>query len=120
MKEDRRGLGSAGYISEPIENNFPTITGTLGSEFYSRAELYDLFTADTSMPMFLKFVNPFQIGTGGQFPTFSAVVPAIKFDTSPLNASGPDVIGQTINFVGLSDSVNAGVQLGTISSDTAL
>jgi hypothetical protein len=51
LKDDRRGLGSAGYISEPIENNYPTITGTLGSEFTSRAELYDLYTADTSMPM---------------------------------------------------------------------
>ncbi len=120
MKDDRRGLGSAGYISEPIENAFPTITGTLETEFYSRAELYDLYTADTALPMAVKFVNPFQIGVGGQFPTISFVVPAIKFDTSALNAGGPDVIGQTINYVGLSDGTNAGVQIGTISSDTAL
>lgn len=120
MKDDRRGLGSQGYISEPIENNYPTITGTLGSEFYSRAELYDLFVSDASMPMFVKFVNPFQIATGGQFPTISFAVPSIKFDASPLNAGGPDVIGQSINYVGLSDGTNAGVQIGTISSDTAL
>jgi hypothetical protein len=120
MKEDRRGLGSQGFVSEPIENAYPTITGTLTSEFYNRSELYDLFVSDVSTPMGFTISNPNQIATGGQYPTFTAVVPAIKFDTSPLNAGGPDVIGQTINYVGLSDGINAGVQLGTISSDTTL
>src|SRR5258707_246000 len=47
MKEDRFGLGNAGLKSEPIENQIPTITGTLTTEFYSRAELYDVFRAAT-------------------------------------------------------------------------
>src|SRR5260221_1927210 len=47
MKVDRFGLGNAGLKGTPIENDIPTITRTLNTEFFSRTQLYDVFPAGT-------------------------------------------------------------------------
>src|SRR5258708_4239886 len=55
MKGNRYGLGNAGLKGEPIENAIPTITGTLGTELFSRTELYDVFRANTTTTLQLDF-----------------------------------------------------------------
>jgi hypothetical protein len=57
MKDDRYGFGNAGARGEPIENDIPTITGTLASEFFSRTELYDLFKANTTTALQIDFAH---------------------------------------------------------------
>lgn len=104
MKVDRRGLGSAGFKNEPIENAIPTITGTLGTEYFSRAEFYDLFKANTQTVMQLDFshtVNGLDangVASGPNPFLLSFIMPAVKFKTAGVNINGPDVIPQSIGF----------------------
>lgn len=119
MKTDRRGLGNAGLISEPIENDFYSVTGTLGGEFTSRTELYDLFTADTGTALHLALVGSAITGGGGN-NTLDIVVPQIFFDTGAVNATGPDVIAQSLNFSALKDETNTQAQVKLISADSTL
>ena len=105
MKEDRFGLGNAGLKSEPIENQIPTITGTLTTEFYSRAELYDVFRAATGQPFQLDFTKFDSSGNdangvaAGPNPyRLSWIFPHMKFKTAGVNISGPDVLPQSIGF----------------------
>lgn len=119
MKTDRRGLGNAGLISEPIENDFYSVTGNIGGEFTSRTELYDLFTADTGTALHLALVGSAITGGGGS-NTLDIVLPQIFFDTGSVNATSPDVIPQALTFTALKDGTNTQAQVKLISADSTL
>lgn len=119
MKGDRYGLGNGGLRNEPIENDFYSVTGTLGGEFTSRAELYDLFTADTGTALHLALVGSAITGGGGN-NTLDILLPQLFFDTGAVNASGPDVIPQSLNFTALKDGTNTQAQVKLISADATL
>lgn len=128
MKVDRRGLGNAGLKNEPIENGFPQITGTLNTEFYSRAELYDVFKAGTLQPLQLDFTKFDSAGNdangalGGANPyLLSFIFPQVRFLTGNMNVSGPDVIPQTIGFKAYDDGsgTNPVLQVKLVSKESS-
>lgn len=110
MKVDRYGLGNAGLKAEPIENAFPTITGTLSTEFFSRTELYDVFKSAGTNPLQITFTKFDAAGNdangvaAGPNPyMLSFVMPAVKFKTATAQIGGPDVIPQQIGFEAYDD-----------------
>lgn len=119
MKTDRYGLGHGGVKAEPIENDYRTPTGTLGSEFTSRAELWDLFKADTTTALQVTFVGP-QIATTGSNYTVDIVLPAVKVDTGEISVGGPDVVPLSAGFTVLDDGTNNPVQVTITSTDSTL
>lgn len=119
MATDRRGIGNAGIKREQIENDRPTVTGTLEGEFTSRAEIYDLAVAGTATALEVDFDLGVAAGTGNNF-FLSFIVPAAKFVNPNVNVDGPDIIGQSIDFEGTDDGTNPVVQVKTVSVDTAL
>ena len=98
MKVDRYGFGNAGLKGEPIENAFPTITGTLGTEFFSRTEFYDVFKANTTTTLQLDFTKFDAAGNdangvaAGPNPyRLSFILPAVKFKNADAKIGGPDI-----------------------------
>jgi len=128
MKTDRFGLGNLGLKGEPIENATPTITGTLNTEFYSRAELYDVFRAGTGIPLQLDFTKFDSAGNdangvaAGPNPyRLSFIIPQIKLKTAAINVSGPDVLPQTIGFEAFDDGsgTNPVFQVKLVSKESS-
>lgn len=117
LKGDRFGLGNAGLRGEPIENDFRVVSGTLGGEFTSRTELYDLFSADTGTALHVTFTGS-TISGGNN--VLDILLPAVKFNTGAVNAAGPDVIEQSLDYVALNDGTNTTAQVAVTSTDTTL
>ena len=126
MKDDRRGLGNAGLKNEPIENGIPMITGTLNTEFYSRAEMYDVFKAGTLQPLQLDFTKFDTAGNdangvnAGPNPyLLSFIFPQVRFLTGATNVSGPDVLPQSIGFKAYDDGsgTNPVLQVKLVSKE---
>lgn len=118
LANERYGLGSSGVKKEQIENDTPTITGSLDTEFTNQAEIYDLFKANTTTALQLTFVGS-QIATTGYYNTLDIVIPALKFKTAPVNVDGPDIVAMSVDFEAYSDGTNAPIQFALTSADTA-
>nr|WP_062336192.1 phage tail tube protein [Herbidospora sakaeratensis] len=118
MATERYGIGNAGIKREPLENSWPTITGSLSAEF-SQAELYDVYTAGDYTPIELSLVGD-EIGESGENDTFSVIMPAVILKSAAPTVSGPDIVQMTTGYEAYDNEVDAPIQLMTISADTAL
>lgn len=116
MATERYGLGNAGLKNEPLENDIPTVTGTLSAE-WDRATFYDLFKANTTTALEVKFEGA-AIGASGEKDTLSFILPAVKFKTVAPNVDGPDVIQADVDFEAYSDETNPAIQVKLISADS--
>ena len=123
VANERFGLGNAGAKAEQIENGFTTITGSLGAEFTSQAEFYDLFKTQAATaagtPLQLTFTGGAIVGGGGNY-TFDVILPAVKFKNVDPDVNGPDLVSQTIEWETYDDGTNNPIQITVISSDTAI
>jgi hypothetical protein len=117
MANERFGLGNAGLKAEQLENDTPTITGTLTAEF-NKTEFYDVFTANTTQPMVLLLEGD-EI-EAGNLNTLEFTFPAVKIKAAAPQVEGPDVVAMNIDFEAYSDGTNPVVQVRVISTDTAL
>jgi hypothetical protein len=128
MKVDRYGLGNAGLKGEPIENDIPTITGNLSTEFFSRTELYDVFKAGTGTPLQLDFTkfdgsgnDANGVNAGPNPYRLSFIFPQVKFKAGAVNVSGPDVLAQSIDFEAFDDGsgTNPVIQVKLVSKESS-
>ncbi len=117
-KTDGWYLGTGGLKSEPFENDFPEVTGSLSAEFDSAATFYDRFAADSAAALVLEFVGPIIASTFAQ--TFRITVPEVHFTGETPKVGGPDVIVPKIPFEGAHDATNPGVTITYMSTDTAI
>lgn len=118
LKTDRYYLGNSGLKKEPLENDFPEITGTLDAEFVSQATFYDRFSADSAAALVLSFVGDTIEGAYDEELTIT--IPEVHFLGDTPKVSGPDVIVQAVPFEGAFDGTNAGITIEYQSSDTAI
>ena len=128
MKVDRYGLGNAGLKGEPIENAIPTITGTLGTEFFSRTEFYDVFKANTTTTLQLDFTkfdasgnDANGVASGPNPYRLSFILPSVKFKNADANVGGPDVIPQNVQFQAYDDGsgTNPVIQVKLVSKESS-
>lgn len=118
MAVERYGLGNAGVKSEPLENDIPTITGTLGAEF-NKAELRDAFVQNTTQALQFTLTGA-QIGSSASYLTLDIILPAIKVKAADPNVGGPDIVQMSTSFEAYSDEINPVVQVHLISGETVL
>lgn len=118
MATERFGLGNAGLKAEPLENGTPTVTGSLGAEF-NKAELYDRFTNNETLPLEFTLTGD-QIGTTGQFESLSIILPAVKLKSAAPNVGGPDLVTMSTDFEAYSDEVNPPIQVRLVSAEASL
>lgn len=117
MANERFGLGNAGLKAEQLENDTPTITGTLSAEF-NKTELYDVFSAGTAQPLVLRLEGA-EI-EDGNLTTLEFVLPAVIFKQAQPQVDGPDIVSMDVDFEAYSDGTNPVIQILVISTDTAL
>lgn len=117
MAAERYGIGNAGTKSEQLENDYPTITGSLDAEF-SKVELYDVFKASTSVALELAF--SFGDAGGANPYLLSFIAPKIKLKDASPSVDGPGLVRMSTEFEVYDDEVNAPLQVKLVSTDTAL
>jgi hypothetical protein len=118
MAADRFGIGNAGLKSEQLENDTPTITGSLTAEF-NKAELYDLFTNNTTTALVLTLTGD-AIGASGSSDTLEVILPAVKLKGASPNVGGPDIVSMSTDFEAYSDESNPPIQVRIVSADATL
>lgn len=104
VKTDRYFFGSAGKKAEQVQNDYPTTTGTLSTEFVNQATIYDLFSPDTSTGLVLTFTS-----AGGA--SLVVTCPAIYFDGETPKVSGPDVVNLAASFSALFNGTNPAITI---------
>jgi hypothetical protein len=118
LANQRYGLGNAGLKAQQLENATPTITGKLSAEF-NKAELYDVFAANTTTAMQLTFTGS-QIAASGNNYLLSFIMPAVKIKTAPPNVSGPDIVQMSTTFEVYDDETNPVIQVKLQSDEATL
>jgi hypothetical protein len=118
MASDRFGIGNAGLKAEQLENATPQISGKISAEF-SKAELYDVFTANTTTALQLDLTGA-AIGASGSNFLLSFILPAIKLKAAPPQVSGPGVVMMSTDWEAYSDEVNPVIQIKAVSDETTL
>lgn len=113
---ERFGLGNAGLKGEQLENDTPTVTGTLAAEF-AKTELYDVFQANTTTALQLDLVGA---AIGATFYTFSIIMPAVKLKTAAPSLSGPDIVQMSTDFEAYSNEVDPVIQIKIISTEATV
>lgn len=116
LHTERFGLGNSGLKSEPLENDIPTITGSLSAE-WDRTTFYDVLKANTTTALEVVFTGS-QIAATGSYDTLSFVIPAIKIKAAPFQVGGPDVITGDVEFEAYSDETNPVIQVKLVSADS--
>ena len=115
MATERFGLGNAGQKAEQLENDTPTITGSLTAEF-DRTTFYDVFKANTTTAIELKLEGSVISGTDKN--TIHIICSAAKFKKATPAVDGPDIVQATVDFECYSDEVNAPLMFKLISADS--
>ena len=115
LATERYGLGNSGLKSEPLENDIPTVTGSLEAEF-DRATFYDVFKANTTTAIEVKLEGAIISGTDKN--TLHFIIPAAKFKAVAPNVDGPDIVQATVDFEAYSDETNPVIQVKLISADS--
>lgn len=119
MATERFGIGNAGLKNEPLQNDIQTITGTLAAEF-SKAELYDVFKAQTTTALQLTLTNGVNIGTSTDKWTLDFTIPAAKLKAAAPSVGGPDVVSMSTDFEVYSDETNPPIQVLIWSDEATL
>lgn len=117
MANERYGLGNAGLKSEQLENGTPTVVGNLAAEF-SKAELYDVYKANTTLP--LEFTLTGDVIESTHRFLVSLILPAVKLKKAPPQVGGPDLVQMATSFEAYSDEANPTIQVKLVSTDTTL
>lgn len=119
LATERFGIGNAGVKREQLENDYPTITGSLSAEF-NRTELYDLIKNNTTTAVELTMTGSAIPTGGGNNFSLSFIMPAVKLKAAAPTVEGPDVVQMSTDFEAYDDETNAPLQIKIVSSDTSL
>lgn len=118
MAAERFGLGNGGLKAEPLENDTPTITGSLEAEF-SRTELYDLFANNTATALEFRLTGG-AIGVSGENFRVALLMPSVRLKAAAPSVSGPDLVQMSTDFEAYSDETNPVIQVEITSDETTL
>ena len=119
MKIDRFAPGSQ-TKAEQLANHFRLIEISFDIEWGAIGDVYNAFTADTSMAFEATWTGaPNSAGAGFPF-MFDVIVPQLWIDDASPLIEGPDVILQHVKAVGLDDGTNNQIQIQYQSTDTTV
>jgi hypothetical protein len=118
LKTDRFYLGSAGLKKQPIDNDFPAVSGSLSAEFVSQADFYDRYVSDAAASLILEFEG--DVISGAEKELLRITVDEVRFTGETPKVGGPEVVVQNIPFDGHYDGTNPGVKIEYKSTDTVI
>jgi hypothetical protein len=115
MATERFGLGNAGLKAEPLENDIPTYTGSLGAEF-NRDELYALYSNNTTTALQMDLTGA---AIGANNYLFSIIMPAIKLKAAAPALSGPDIVPMSTDYEVYNNEVDPTIQIKIVSTESS-
>lgn len=121
MATDRIYASAAGFPAkklEPLMNGFFGISGTLTTDYITKADLADRFATDSSTSLIIEWVGPLIAAT--YYQTFRIKVPLIFIDSDTPQVSGPDVVATAFNFTGQDDGTHPPITIEYTSTDLAI
>lgn len=116
---DRFYGGNAGAKSEPIWNDYASVTGSVEIDLVNKADFLDRYLGHTATSLVWEFVGPTAIAST-YFPTFRITLPKVYFNGDVPEVSGPDVTKATIPFTAFYDTTNGYAKAEYMSTDLAL
>lgn len=113
-------LGGGGLKAEPVENDHPTVTGSVTAEFDSanKTALYDAYAADTGLALVITFTGAVISGAYSEQIRFT--IPEIHLLGETPKVGGPGVITVAPNFEAAYNGSAAGMTVEYQSTDTAI
>lgn len=117
LQVQRFFLGNSGTKSEPINTPFDSLGGNLDVEFQNLTDFYDLFAADTSAELVLEFVGDFLDAGETQRETLRFTIADCRFEGETPKVTGPQLVFQSVPYVGLDPSSGDAIEIEYITSD---
>lgn len=117
LEVNRYGVGNQGLKKEQLENDYPTVTGTLDAEF-SKTELYDVYKAGNSTA--LELALSFGDAGGGNPFLLSFIAPKAKLKDATPSVNGPGLVRANTEIEFYDDETNAPFQFKYVSTDATL
>ena len=114
-----RRFGTSATKKEQIQNGYSAGIVTLDAEFATQAEIYDVYRAQTTVPLQITFTGT-QIGVTGSFNSIDFVFAATKIKKSDPSLNGVDLSNQPVELEVFDDAANNPLQITIISTDTTL
>lgn len=118
LKTDMQYAGAGGKKAEPVINAFTDITGTIETDFATKADFADRAVLAAQTSLVWEFVGPIIASTFAQ--TFRVTLPATAFTSGDPQIDSTDVLNPTFNFVALDDLTNPPIKIEIMSTDTAI
>lgn len=109
-------LGNSGTKSQQTNVPFDQITGNLDVEFQNLTDFYNLFAADTAAKLELIFIGD-AIDTAYNYELHITLAD-VRFEGETPKVSGPELVYQSIPFVGLDPSAGEAVTILYRNTDT--
>ncbi|MGZ4663721.1 MAG: phage tail tube protein [Frankiaceae bacterium] len=110
-------FGNSATKREQLQNGYTVPTLSFDSEFMNRSEFYDVYRAQTVVPIQITFTGS---ALGASFNTVDIVIPATRQKTNKPNGNGQDLTNQPLDIEVYDDAVNNPLQITYISTDTTL
>jgi hypothetical protein len=118
-RTDRTYHGNGGLQSQPIINDWQTISGTITADFLDKTVFVDRYHNNTQFALVWEFVGTSLGGTPEIFETFRITLPGCFFDGDTPTLDGPDIISGSFPFVWQHDGTTY-PKIEYISTDTTL
>lgn len=115
LATDRYGIGNAGQKREQLQNGIQTINVKLDTEF-SKAELYDLYTAGTPTPIQFDLTGA---AIGAANFLFSVILPSCFLKKAPPAVNGPDIVQMSTDWEAEWDETNPPIQIKIVSTEAS-
>jgi hypothetical protein len=114
IADDRYGIGNAGQKKEQLQNGIQTVNVKLDSEF-SKAELYDLYTAGTPTPIQFDLTGA---AIGASNYLFSVILPSCILKKAPPSIKGADIVQMSTEWEAEWDETNPPIQIKIVSTES--
>lgn len=119
MAEERYGVGNQGLRAEPLENDIPTITGSLSAE-YGKEEIYDVFQDNDPTAVLLSFEGGAIPDGAGENFLLEILIAEIRIKAAAPVVGGPDLVEMSTDLEAYSDDVNPVIQVRLVTTETTL
>lgn len=112
---ERFYMNGGGLKGEPLANGKVEVTGSLDIDFLSKADVADLFAADTPCRLDISMGGE---TSGGSSPLITFTLPNVYFDGAPPVLDDEDVVSLSANFTSLFDGTSAPLSVVYRSTDS--
>lgn len=119
---ERFYAGNSGLKSEPIQNEYSVVSGSIEADYYDKTTFADRFAADTSTSLRFTFEDT-STSLGGApliYPKFELFASMAFLNEGTPKLNGPGVVSTPYAFVGQNDLTNPVAGCNYISTDTSL